>query len=576
MEKKKSLAAICLGVLLLTPGACSLNPEIELNLTEKDIIHYYNNTMARCTQVYSYIPDGFAPVGGAMMAAATDEAEFTSENSSIHKFNTGSWNALDNPDGSWGNLWRGIRAANVFLESKPLETVQMDYYRLDPNESVQAQYKTRLENIARWEYEVRFLRAYFYSELIKRYGGVPIIKRSYSLEDNFAGTKRATLQQCIDFIVDECDAAAEGLPLTYGDSDLGRATKGAALALKSRVLLWAASDLWNDVAWDAGYPNTSLVTTDPTYGDQMDFYDDAAAAALEVINLTGAGYRLSNDWPALFGPNGHTNAEVIFARRNGNSNSFETTNYPIGYDRGQSGVTPTQDLVDAFETASGKAIGDAGSGYDKDNPFAGRDPRLAWTVLTNNTTFKGRPVEAWSGGRDGSGVTNATKTGYYLRKYVNENLNLLQGQSSIHTWIVIRLAEIYLNYAEAMNEAYGPTDDHGYGLSALQAVNAVRRRVNMPGIPEGTSQAALRERIRNERRVELAFEDFRFWDVRRWLIAEETLDVPVHGTDINRRGGLFEYDTFELETRRFDAKMYFYPIPQSEINMMGWPQNPLW
>ena len=173
-------------------------------------------------------------------------------------------------------------------------------------------------------------------------------------------------------------------------------------------------------------------------------------------------------------------------------------------------------------------------------------------------------------------MTQATKTGYYLRKYVDENINLTLGQSSIHTWIIIRYAEILLNYAEAMNEAYGPDNAHGYGMTAVQAVNEIRRRAGMPNLPSSLTKDGLRERIRNERRVELAFEGHRFWDVRRWMIAEETLDTPVHGVEISKRGGTFQYKSVEVEDRTFDTRMYFYPIPQSEINITGWPQNPMW
>lgn len=562
--------AFLLSLSILSFSACSLDPEIELNMTEKDMIHNYNNTQARATAVYSYIPNGLNPIGGAMLASATDDAEHSIENSSIHKFNTGAWNSLDNPDGSWWNLWNGIRAANLFLEKS--DEVEMDYLRLDPNESQQEIYKLRLANIKRWKYEVRFLRAYFYSELIVRYGAVPVVTRSYSLNDNYRSRKRNSLETCVQFITEECDSAAINLPEVYSSGDLGRVTAGAALALKSRVLLFAASDLWNDDLWCEGYDYPELVTMDASVATQAERWADAAEAAHDVMKLTDSGYRLANDWAGIF--RSYTSPEIIFARRDGNSNWFESTNFPVGFDGGNGGTAPTQELVDAYEMADGTKfswdkVSDAG-------PYVGRDPRLQWTVLTNNAPFKNRTVEAWTGGRDGKGVTQATKTGYYLRKYVDENLNLTLGRSSIHTWIIIRYAEVLLNYAEAMNEAYGPNNDHGYGTTALQAVNELRRRAGMPAIPSSVSRDALRTRIRNERRVELAFEGHRFFDVRRWMIAEETLGTPIHGVSINKRGGLFEYTEIEVEDRKFEDKMYFYPIPQSEINITGWPQNPLW
>ena len=219
---------------LLFLSSCSLNPEIELSLTEEDMIHNYNNTQARATAVYAYLPNGLNAIDGAMLASATDDSEHSIENSSVQKFNTGAWNALDNPDGAWGNLWNGIRAANLFLEKS--DEVEMDYLRLDPNESQQEIYKVRLANIQRWKYEVRVLRAYFYSELIVRYGGVPVVTKSYGLNDNYSSRKRNSLETCIEFITDECDEASKNLPEVYASGDLGRVTAGAALALKSRPL----------------------------------------------------------------------------------------------------------------------------------------------------------------------------------------------------------------------------------------------------------------------------------------------------------------------------------------------------
>lgn len=555
---------------LLFLSSCSLNPEIELSLTEEDMIHNYNNTQARATAVYAYLPNGLNAIDGAMLASATDDSEHSIENSSVQKFNTGAWNALDNPDGAWGNLWNGIRAANLFLEKS--DEVEMDYLRLDPNESQQEIYKVRLANIQRWKYEVRVLRAYFYSELIVRYGGVPVVTKSYGLNDNYSSRKRNSLETCIEFITDECDEASKNLPEVYASGDLGRVTAGAALALKSRVLLFAASDLWNDDLWCDGYDYPELVTVDASVTTQAERWADAADAAHDVMTLTDSGYRLSNDWPGIF--RSYTSPEIIFARRDGNSNWFESTNFPVGFDGGNGGANPTQELVDAFEMANGSKF--TWSGVSEEGPYVNRDPRLAWTVLTNNAAFKNRTVEAWTGGRDGKGVTQATKTGYYLRKYVDENINLTLGQSSIHTWIIIRYAEVLLNYAEAMNEAYGPNDAHGYGITAIQAVNEIRRRVGMPALPSSLTQDGLRERIRNERRVELAFEGRRFWDVRRWMIAADVLSSPVHGVSINKRGGTFQYEPTEVEDRAFEEKMYFYPIPQSEINITGWPQNPMW
>ena len=558
---------------VMAVSSCDMNPELELQLTEEDVVRTYNNTMGRANAVYTYLPDGFSYVGGAMLASACDEAEHTSEASSVHKFNTGSWSNLSNPDGAWSRCFDGIYAANLFLEKS--DEVNLDYLRYDPDQNEQAKYELYMNNIERARLEVRFLRAFFYFELVERYGGVPILEKTYGVDDDYSGIDRNSLEECIGFIVSECDEIAPELPAVHESGETGRVTRGAALALKSRALLFAASDLFNDPSWAGGYGHPELISL-PDDVDRQDRWDAAARAAKAVLDLSEARYTLLTSYPDIF-LKSYSNNEAIFVRRYGSGYSFEADNYSVGFDNGNSGTTPSQNLVDAFETKSGKAF-DWNDRKMADDPYADRDPRLGFTVLTNGSTFKDRTMEIFEGGRDGKGVVNATKTGYYLRKYVDPEVNLLQGRGTVHAWIIFRLAEIYLNYAEAMNEAYGPSDAHGYGMTALEAVNMIRRRrsVEMPAVPSTVSQDELRQRIRNERRVELAFEGHRMFDVRRWMIAEETLGAPLKGVDIQQNSQSYIYTPKTVENRTFEAKMYFYPIPQTDLNISGWPQNPLW
>ena len=561
----KKLKYITSATLLLLLGSCdslNLDREFPTSLSEEQVFASFDYNSRRVNNIYSYLPSGFLAIDGAMLASASDEAEHTLETSAVQKFNNGSWNPIDNPDDVWGKYYAGIRAVNLFLST--IDGINLDQYRLDPEQ--QALYESQLAEIDRWTYEVRFLRAFFYFELTKRYGGVPIITEPLSVDDDLRGIQRNTLDECIQFIVDECNAAADGLPVTYPSASRGRVTKGAALALKSRALLYAASDLFNTPSWAGGYAHPELISVT---GDRMERWKAAADAAKEVIDL--ATYNLATDYGSLFRT--FNSPEIILVRREGASNAFEQANYPIGYDLGMSGTTPSQNLVDAYEMADG-------SKFDWNNPahaaapYENRDPRLARTVLTNNTFFKDRPVEAWTGGRDGKGTPLATRTGYYLRKYVDENLNLLQGNTSVHSWILFRLAEIYLNYAEALNE-YDPGNP-----DIKTYVDLVRARpgVEMPPLPDGLSQAEMRDRIRNERRVELAFEGHRFWDVRRWMVASETLGSTLAGVDITKTGtDQFTYTPVNVENRVVDPRMYLYPIPQSELLLAGgWAQNPLW
>ena len=570
----KKVKTILYGAaLLLLVNACDsiLDREVVLSLTEDDVLTLYNNTQSRAVAIYNYLPSGFRCVDGAMMASASDEAEYTLETSSIQMFNVGSWNAKNNPDGgSWWNNFRGIYLVNHFLANS--DNLDLEMYRLNPDDIGHEQYQNRLDNIKRWKYEVRFLRAYFYFELIKRYGGVPVITRPVEIGDSFP---RNTLDSCVNFIVKECDDIARGLPIKYTEQEnLGRATRGAVLALKSRVLLYAASDLFNSPEkWASDYANKDLISVKTI--DRKERWKRAADAAKDVIDLADAGYALSNNYQGIF--RSYTDTEIILARRDGASNDFEKANYPVGYDLGNSGNTPSLNLLDDYEMLDGTAF-DWSNKNHAANPYKGRDPRLAFTILSNMTKFNGRPVECWTGGRDGKGVPRATKTGQYLLKYIDPELNLLEGRTSVHTWILIRLAEVYLNYIEALNE-YQPAHS-----DIKIYYDKIRRRegIKMPVLPDGLDQDAVRQKIRHERRIELAFEDHRLWDARRWMIAADNemgkgvLNIPLRGLEILNRGGVPSYRPIEIEKRNFEPKMYLYPIPQGDLDIAGWSQNPLW
>lgn len=570
MKKINILLSSSIAVFLLSSCNPILDREMMLTMTEKQALESYDVAQKRVNGLYTYLPNGFSPVGGAMMAAASDEAEYSVASSSVHMFNNGSWNPLNNPDNVWTYYYQGIRQATLFLETA--DQINMERYKLDPQN--QTDYEMRMANIERWKYEARFLRAYFYSELVKRYGGVPLANELMDMDTDYRNIPRNTLQECIDFIVDECGQVAPNLPAVYQASDMGRVTRGAALALKSRILLYAASELFNNPVWAQGYDRKDLISLSGT--DRQTRWENAAKAAGEVLwgaDVAEAGYKLSGNYQNLF--RSFSDNEIILVRRNGYDSSFEKSNYPIGADQATGGTAPSGNLVDAYETIGGRTF----TWKDPSmaiRPYENRDPRFAATILPNNSTFQGRPVECWEGGADGPDKNNASRTGYYLLKYVDPELKLLQGQSAIHSWIIIRLGEIYLNYAEAMNEAYGPDAKGIYGKSARDAINEVRGRVGMPDVV-ADSKEEMREKIRHERRVELAFEDHRFWDVRRWMTAQDDLNVPLKGVKVTRLSyNSFEYQSVEVESRSFKRSMYFYPIPQNELNITGWPQNPLW
>ena len=267
---------------------------------------------------------------------------------------------------------------------------------------------------------------------------------------------------------------------------------------------------------------------------------------------------------------------------------MEKWNYTSGGNRlyafavGANATCPSQNLVDAYEMSNGKPITDNTSGYDPQNPYANRDPRLALTILANNTMWNDSTVKAYVGGIDGIGKNNSTTTGYYLKKFIQEKKNLTTNQTSSHVWHIFRYGEILLNYAEALNEAFGPdVVPPNYSLSARAVINMIRARtgVAMPAIPAGLSQVDFREKVRNERRIELAFEGHRFWDVRRWMIGAQTENAPLRGMRITKTGtNTFTYEVVKIEDRKFTAPtMYWYPVPFAElVKYKGWAQTPGW
>ncbi|MDR2563656.1 MAG: RagB/SusD family nutrient uptake outer membrane protein [Prevotellaceae bacterium] len=554
-------------ILLLINTGCSdfMDTDVETRYPEEEIFVNYSRMSQAGYGVYTALFDfGFNRIGSAMLASACDEADHADNNSSIHRFNTGTWSPVSNPDDCWSMFYTAIRRANLFLKNS--ETYKKILYRDTLIPANREEYLYNVRDVEWLRAEVRFLRAFYHFELIKRYGGIPLMSTLIDDEATLRAKTRDNFNECVKFIADECDSVIPALRDTWisveGGKWQGRATKSAAYALKSRALLYAASPLNNP-------------------SNEIEKWKKAAEAAHDVIVL--GRHSLHIDYRGLFnlGNNSDENSEVLFAVHRWNENTFEKQNYPIGYDQGgQATTSPSQNLVDAYEMkTNGRRIYEAGSGYDPQNPYANRDPRLEMSIIVNNSTFKGRRVESWTGGIDGLGKLRATTTGYYLKKYVNENLNLAQNQTSVHSWILFRYAEILLNYAEAMNEAFGPESKGELSMTAKTAVDAVRQRIGigMPILQPGLTQDEMRERIRHERQIELAFEEHRFFDVRRWKIAEQTENMPIMAVRINRNeDGIFDYTVFKKEDRIFGPHMYLYPIPESETLKGAIVQNSGW
>ena len=517
----------------------------------------YNRTKQYLTYAYTLLPDGLNRFSReAMLASATDDAEFAIESAEIQQLNNGSWNALNNPDDVWNRYYSGISKCCTLLENT--NHVNLDISRLDPDKQVE--YANSLKDIRMWRAEARFLRAYFHFELLKRYGPIPIVTSTLSINGNYENTPRPTMKEVVDFIAKECDIAADTLELTPWrnvNDAFGRATKGAALALKSRLLLYAASPLYVDF----GDTNEANKPTD------VALWKSAADAAKAVIDLNQ--YELASSYADLF-KNDFQNKEYIFVRRYAANSDFEKSNFPVSFG-GKGGTNPSQNLVDDYEMLDGTPF-DWNDPAKAAQPFENRDARLGATILMNMAPFKGKKVATYPEGADASPNPNATKTGYYLRKFLNEDVNIQTGGSSSgHVVPLFRLAEIYLNYAEALNECDPTNPDIALYL------NKVRNRASLPNV-SALSQEQMRAVIQHERRVELAFEEHRSWDVRRWKIASSTLGAPLMGVQIERKPlGGYTYMPVKVEQRVFQPKMYWYPIPQSEVlKLKQWKQNNGW
>lgn len=554
---------ILLGICLVT--ACDdFLPESKLDndLREDQASVSYGRLKDQGMSAYEQIPLGYDRVSGAMLASATDEADYAIPGSDIEKFNNGSWSAISNPDDVWEANYRGIRLANLFLENS--EDYRHIIVRDTTKQTGKNTYKEQCDDLEWLRNESYILRAYFYFELIKRYGGVPLIKEAYKREDQI-NVPRSSYDAVVTYILEQIELAMPNLQedwRTYKATFFGRIDKGMAMALKSRVLLYWASPLNNPE-------------------NDKHRWEMAAKAAHDLIVYGKYSLETSGYGNLFIGARAHQSSETIFARMTGSNNAPETKNYPIGTDGGATGNCPSGNLVDAYEYINGTPF-DWATLTPGVSPYDNRDPRLAASIVVNNSSWNDRTIECWQGGKDGRGSMQSTTTGYYLKKFLTDKLDLSLGQKAIHSWILFRYGEILLNYAEAMNEAYGPdVDFFGDGRTARWAINQIRDRtgVKMPPVA-ATDYEQMKVKIKHERRIELAFEEHRQWDVRRWgsVDAQAVLGTPLLGIEILKENNTFIYTPVEVDKRVFSNKMLLYPLPHSEVLLSGriLTQNPEW
>ena len=509
------------------------------------IVQYVNN-------VYTFLPDGYNRFdeNTSMLASSTDEAVHAVVGSGMQRWGEGGWSPADLLDNPLNKCYTGIRRSFIFEEEiLPL---------VDNNVMGEFGKKLCLG-------QIYFLRAYYNLEILKRFGGYPLVKTVLTTSDDL-NIPRSTYDECVDYIVDLCGQAAELLPITYATNQLGRATKGAALALKARTLLYAASPLFNDP--------TQVDDTFEHGKYDASKWEKAAEAAAAVIKLNTYGLYTDGKGYEDFFYTLDKNNEIILSRMCAAHNDVERHNGPVSITNGEGGTCPSLNLVNDYEMIDGKAF-DWNNPEHAANPFANRDPRFEKSILYNGSTWMNNMVvETFTGGKDFTGV-KATRTGFYIRKFCNisASWNAPIGKA-FHCFPLLRYGDLLLMYAEAMNEAYGPdTDSKGYGLTARQAVALIRERAGLTGnidlsetVPAGNREK-MRIAIQHERRIELAFEEHRHLDLRRWKLAEQVLNQPVLGLKIDKKeDGTFTYTPQVVESREFTPKMYLYPFPQSEMS----------
>lgn len=565
---------IWLAVVVLSLGACKKYEQFPVDKTPIDLVFDKYDSLGTnahdyLNSIYAVMRVGHNVVGGDYLDAASDDAMSSAATSTneVTEMSTAAYNSfsLPNEENVWSgskNYWAGIRMCNEFVNNIDIVPVQQTY------NGVSMKYA--------WKAEARFLRAYFYFELVKRFGGVPLLgDKVFNLGDNVA-IARSSFSDCINYITSECDAIKGSMltaPIMTPNAYYGRATAGAAMALKAKALLYAASPLFNGGNIDASNALTGYTDS------QVSRWTAAEAAAKDVMGL--GVYQLDNDFRDVFLT--QNNSEIIFIRQGSNSNAIESANGPVGFPAANSPgrTSPSQALVDAYPMSNGLPITDAASGYDENNPYANRDPRLGFTVLYNGAPWLATNLQTYEGGQSKpNNGQQQTITSYYMRKFMGDFENTATYAAHSEDWVIFRYAEILLTYAEARNETMASPDADVYNqlIALRKRAGVAAGGDNMYGLKAGMNQADMRTVIQNERRIEMAFEEERFFDIRRWKIAETVMNQPIQGQTIVKSGFGYNYNLTNEQTNKFIApKMYLYPIPYDEVvKNPNMKQNPGW
>lgn len=579
----KNIIKLLVLVLLFTACDDMFEPALENNRGLEAMYQEPTYAQGILANAYILLPYSSTPNSDV----ATDDAVSNDNSNNYLNMATGSWTANNNPMSQWQGRYNAIQYLNLFLENA-------DQVVWSKDEVISTMYNDRLKGEA---YGLRAVQLYY---LLLAHGGwtsdgrllgVPIHIESESAESDF-NQARNTFQECIDQIIEDADKAISLLPLDYGDiSNADIPSKYVSLGVTNagdynRVNGNHMRGRITGRIVEAVRAQAALLAASPSYAAGTSVsWENAANYAADVIDRVGGigGLAPNGDtWYANIDQienlaSGVTPPEIIWRGDVGQSNSLETDNFPPSL-YGSGRINPTQNLVDAFPALNGYPIDNSSSNYDPSNPYANRDPRLSNYIVYNESTQgpNSDVIVTATYGTNNDAINResglSSRTGYYMRKLLRYdcNPNPEYNTQQKHYTARIRYTEIFLAYAEAANEAWGPTGNGGNAYSAYDVIKAIRERAGI-GVDNNDAylesvkddQDKMRELIRNERRLELCFENQRFWDLRRWKISN--LNETANGMEISKENSSLIYTEVNVEARDYKEYMYYGPIPYGEL-----------
>ena len=604
-KSKCGLASLLFAVMVAVLTSCTDDYE-SLPVDQYTVEYVFSETDSAGVQavrflnaIYSTLPSGYNRVGNDFLDAATDDAVslYMDSDPDVLRLQTGRYTASNQvtTDMNWGTWYQSIRKCNIFINNidrVPFNTRYTNSETYVDEDGKEVVGRDRPMGSS-YKAEARFLRAFFYFQLVERYGGVPLVgDRVFDINDNLE-LPRNTFEECVNYIVDELDAIKDSLrslPMRDAVTFAHVPTKQACLAFKIRVLLYAASPLFNGRTLEQGNAYVGYTDYDPARwtraAEEAKAFVETYGIISTRVSMNKNKFQLPEDYQSVF-INYYTNniREMIFFRNNGNGTSVERSNGPLGFSGNKLGngrTNPTQNLVDAFWMKDGKPRGQSAYPYDPQHPYDNRDPRLEKIVLHQGSQWLNTQLDTYQGGANNpSGSGHYNQTSYYMCKFMSDFKTAAEYSSHNELWIYFRFAEVLLNFAEAANES---DQRDAYMDDIINYLIPIRYRAGIEpgadklyGLDRTMTREQMREMIHNERRIEMAFEEQRYYDIRRWREAEEIFRQPIQGMQVVKGTSQVVYTPIDILKVDWSDKMYLYPIPYTEVNKNSkMVQNPNW